>query len=400
MAMLLKPLTALAGTRVLVTGGTGFIGSRLIARLVAEAGADVRVLVRNFARAPQIARYPIQMVGGDVAVGADVNRAMDGCQVVFHCAYGNQGSDSSRRSSTVDGSRNVVEAAIRHGVSRMIHVSTVAVYGDTPDGDLDESHPRRYTGSYYADNKIDAEKAVRELAAARGLPAVILQPTIVYGPYGSSWTGNVLQQLKTGRVILVNGGSGLCNAVYVDDVVTALLLAAVRDEAVGETFLISGGEPVTWREFYGRFERMLGATATVSMSAAEAERHYRASATRSSIIRESLQIFRDLPVIRERLLATREGALAARLARLAPRQLRQRLRGASNGASFDPPGLQHQKQPLLPIHPQHPSRVRFLASKTRVRTDKASHLLGFQPAFEMERGMRLTEQWARWANLV
>ena len=75
----------LSGKRVLVTGGTGFIGGRLIERLVVDYKADVRALVRNFARASRIARFPIQMVHGDVINPSDVNQAADGCEFIFHC---------------------------------------------------------------------------------------------------------------------------------------------------------------------------------------------------------------------------------------------------------------------------------------------------------------------------
>jgi nucleoside-diphosphate-sugar epimerase len=100
---------------------------------------------------------------------------------------------------------------------------------------------------------------------------VILQPTVIYGPSATPWTVDVLQWLKTSRVILVNRGSGLCNAVYIDDLITAILGAAVQERVIGERFLISGEKPVTWREFFRRFEHMLGFASTVEMSAAEAE---------------------------------------------------------------------------------------------------------------------------------
>ena len=86
----------LSGKRALVTGGTGFIGGRLVERLLRE-GADVRVLVRNFMKAPRLARHSVEMVAGDASVQADVERAVAGCDVVFHCAYGNSGSEEDQR---------------------------------------------------------------------------------------------------------------------------------------------------------------------------------------------------------------------------------------------------------------------------------------------------------------
>ena len=99
------------------------------------------------------------------------------------------------------------------------------------------------------------------MARSGRVPATVLQPTAVYGPYGGVWTERVLTALRTGRVILVDGGRGLANHVYVDDLVSAMLLAAVEPAAVGEAFLVSSAEPATWQELYGAFERMIGADA-------------------------------------------------------------------------------------------------------------------------------------------
>jgi len=82
----------LRGKQVLVTGGTGFIGGRLVEKLVLECDAKVRVLVRNFAHSASIARFPLEIIQGDVTDTEAVRRAADGCDVIFHCAYGNSGT--------------------------------------------------------------------------------------------------------------------------------------------------------------------------------------------------------------------------------------------------------------------------------------------------------------------
>ena len=126
-----------SGKRVLVTGGTGFIGGRLVEKLVLECNAKVRVLVRNFASASRIARFPIEMVHGNVTESDDVQAAVDGCDIVFHCAWEVQDSLSMERRVNVEGTRNVLQAALQAGVQRVVHLSTVLVYGATPDGDFD-----------------------------------------------------------------------------------------------------------------------------------------------------------------------------------------------------------------------------------------------------------------------
>lgn len=399
-----SPHIDLSGMRVLVTGGTGFIGGRLVERLILECQANVRVLVRNLGRAPRIARFPIEMIRGDVTNPADVERAMVGSEIVFHCAYGNRGSEEQRRLVNVTGTRNVLEAALHHGVKRVVHLSSLVVYGITADGDLDETAPRCYSGLLYPDSKLDAENLALGYVKRHALPVVVLQPTVVYGPFALGWTTAVLQALKTERIILVNGGDGLCNAVYIDDLVSAMLLAGVNEAAIGEAFLVSGEGPVTWRDFYGSFERMLGVSGTVSLTAAEALSHGRRQKP-NSILAEALSILRQEPHIRQRILRTPEAIASLKIARsLLPGQIRRSLgrRIGLKGGPDQPEGVtgKASQQAELPIHPLEPHQVQYFKAKTRVRIDKAKRVLGYRPAFDLEAGMTLTEQWARWANLL
>jgi nucleoside-diphosphate-sugar epimerase len=387
-----------AGKNVLVTGGTGFIGGRLVEKLVLDCHADVRVLVSHLARAFRVARFPVEIIHGDVTELSDVERAVRGCEVVFHCAYGNQGDNKRRRLVNVVGTKNVLAAALRAKTKRVVHLSTVLVYGFAKtDGDLDESAPKRYSKNVYSDSKLAAEKFALHYAQTHKLPVVVIQPTEVYGPFGTAWTLNVLQQLKAGKVILVNGGDGLCNAVYVDDVVSAILLAAVKEEAVGQAFLISGEQPGTWREFYNRFELMLGNSATVSMSKAEAKSYRRKA---RGIVQETLSVLREEPRVLERLLQTREAAYLKQIgfSLLPERSWHYLKEKILNGGKTD----QQQRVPKINnlIHPLNSLMVDFYAAKTRIRIDKAKKLLGYQPVFDFESGMKLTEQWARWANLL
>jgi nucleoside-diphosphate-sugar epimerase len=386
-------LPSLTGRRVLVTGGGGFIGGRLVARLASECGARVRVLVRSYGSAARIARFPIEMMRGDVTVAEDVDRAAAGCEILFHCAYGKDGDDSERRRATLAGVENIVAAARRHGPSRVVHTSTAAVYGDVSASQLDETAPRRRTGDTYGDSKVEAERAALDAWQRGGVPVSVIQPAIVYGPFGFTFTVNPLQQLQTGRIILVNGGTGCCNAVYVDDVVTALVLAAVRSEAVGETFLIAGPAPTTWREFYGSYERMLGVSRTVSMSVEQSLAHYR-SAQRGSrgLVAEALRVLAQ-PENRRRLASTRTGSWLARRARalLRSHSGHKMKVGANDQGTREAAGL---------IHPIRPARIKLFAAPTIVRTDKAAARLGYHPAFDLDAGMALTRAWAQWANLL
>ncbi len=385
---------ALAGRKVLVTGATGFIGGRLVERLVLEHGAEVRALVRNLAGAGRLARFPLRVLHGDVTNPSDLKEAIQGCEVVFHCAYGTSGSQKHRAWVNVEGTRQVLAAARAAGVARIVYLSTLMVYGRTADGDLDETAPRRRFGNPYSDSKLAAER----IALASGLPVAVLQPTAVYGPYGGVWTEAVLRTLRTGRQILVDGGRGLANAVYVDDLVSAMLLAAVKEGAVGEAFLISGEEPVTWKEMFGRFERMLGGERrTVEMTAAEALAFWRRSRRRRPrALGEAFRILKQEQRIRERIERTREVLwLRETASTVLPESWQQRIKARLGGGGR--PSMPGRE---LPVHPLTPELIDFFRARTRARIDKAKRLLGYEPAFSFAAGMDLTEQWARWANLL
>jgi nucleoside-diphosphate-sugar epimerase len=198
-----------------------------------------------------------------------VGRAIQGCEIVIHCAYGNDGDSAQQRAVNVEGSRIVAGKALQAAVSRMVHVSTIAVYGRMPDGDVDEITPFGGPGDHYSQTKREAEQIVIGMHRRDGLPVTVLRPTCVYGPYGLAFTIDPLRELRARQVVLINGGDGLCNAIYIDDLVDGMLLAAVKPAAAGEVFHLSGDSPVTWREFYRAYEQLLGKRSTVSMTADE-----------------------------------------------------------------------------------------------------------------------------------
>lgn len=389
----------LSGKRVLVTGGTGFIGGRLVERLHSECGAKVRVMLRSYSNAARIGRFPVEMALGALDDPDAIKSAVAGCDVVLHCAYGSRGGREQQRRDTVDGTRWVLEAALQHRVQRVVHVSTINVYGPTSDGDVDESAPRQKFGDPYSDTKLEAEELALEMARSRGCPVSVVQPTVVYGPWGPAWTVRILSELKTGRVMLIDGGDGLCNAVHVDDVVNGMLAAATAGGAVGEAFLLSGPEPVTWRQFYGAYERMLGVSATIEVSAAEAEARFRRFKRKGSLVSAGLAILAERGPARQRIGATAEVAVLRSLGRrVVPAPLRRALRQRLTGGGNKTKASATVSEP--PVHLMSPASIRVAASKTRFRIDKASRLLGHRPAVSFEAGMGQVAAWAEWANLL
>ncbi|MEX2535970.1 MAG: NAD-dependent epimerase/dehydratase family protein [Trueperaceae bacterium] len=385
-------MSEIYGRKVLVTGATGFIGGRLVERLNMAEGAAVRVLVSGYSRCARVARFPVELARADLLDRNAVTEAAKGCSVIFHCAYGSRGGAKERRLVNIEGTENVLAAAAVTG-ARVVHLSSQMVYGLPEQGDIDERAPRRRTGSTYGDSKLEAEERVLR-AAAEGLPVTVLQPTAVYGPLAPVWTVGVLERMRVGKVPLIDSGAGACNAVYIDDVVEAMLLAATSDDSLGECFLISAAEPVTWREFYGQYEEMLGVPATVPVTLAQATRGANGKPARS-LLRELPDLLLNEPTVRQRLARTVEGKALVRL-------LRGKLkRGRTKSATPELDRLRSLRRvEEAPLHPLTERDATFFASHSRVRIDKARSSLGYRPKFGLIEGMELTGAWARWAGLV
>ncbi|HLK10809.1 MAG TPA: NAD-dependent epimerase/dehydratase family protein [Candidatus Binatia bacterium] len=240
--------------RALVTGADGFIGARLVARL-AGAGVAVRALVRRGLL--RRAEAHVERVRGDVTDPTSLDEAARGCDVVFHCAWGGT-TLAEARAINVEGTVNVVDAAARAGARRVVHLSTMSVHGRRLPAVLTEDCPLVFRGDAYGVSKAEGERAAFARGAAGGVEVVALRPTLVYGPRAPFWLVGYFQRVRSEQVALIDGGRGLANLIFVEDVVDALLAAAGTPGVAGEAFLVSGAEPVAWREYLGAFATMCG----------------------------------------------------------------------------------------------------------------------------------------------
>lgn len=241
---------------VLVTGATGFVGSHLAARLVDE-GAQVRVLVRDPQKLLPTLRDRVEIVHGDLLQPAGFVAATQDCEVVFHVAawLGQPNRREDAYAVNVTATQQLAEAAREAGVRRFVSTSSIAVYGPVLEGVVDETwpHSRVYL---YSETKALGERAVFAAQTDR-FGVSVIRPAEVYGPRGGSWTTLPIKLARRGLPMLIGGGQGLAHPVYVENLVDAYLLAAQRDEAIGEAFTICDAD-LPWREFYGRYAAMLG----------------------------------------------------------------------------------------------------------------------------------------------
>ncbi len=161
------------------------------------------------------------------------------------------------RQANVEGTRHLALAAFAGRVERFLYCSTAWVYGMAAGVNTSEATPHQYSGEPYCDTKLDAEEVIRILTRDKGLPAVIVQPTEVYGPDDKNWTLGPLELIRAGRMVLADGGSGLVQLIYQDDAVDGIL-AAARHGLVGEAYIIGGTEAISIREYFLSLARMTG----------------------------------------------------------------------------------------------------------------------------------------------
>jgi nucleoside-diphosphate-sugar epimerase len=390
----------LQNKNILIIGGTGFIGSRLTEKLVLEHQAQVTIMSRDFRRASSVARYPVKLVRGDIGCLDDVLAAGEGKNIVIDCTYPSCGDSRERMRQGTVYAENLARAVLKKSIRRIVHVSSVSVYGKPQDSPLDESVVCKPSGYPYGDGKLAAEKYLLNAYRENGLPVVVIQPTIVYGPF-AGWTMGPLLELKSGVVALPNNGEGLCNAVYVDDVVDSLLLGATRPGIEGERFLVSGHEAVTWRNYYDALIAIMGDGKLELMSnermAAEFKRREKESKPHSQLLKE----FRINAGLRQMILRLPVLSWIYRLTRSTLREdtivgLRQRVLRTTDGRGGAGDGHDMPVKALLLPRKDH---VPLLSARCDVRIDKARQVLGYRPRFDLEKGMRFTELWAKWANL-
>jgi dihydroflavonol-4-reductase len=249
--------------RLLVTGGTGFIGSHL-AEEGRRRGADVVVLgltgrPEEQANAELLSRAGVEVLSGSITDAELCRRAARGATHIFHLAVamreGGKG-DEFFESINLDGTRHLLEAASMQRVERFVYCSTIGIYGHKAPGITREDSPLA-PGNVYERTKVSAELLVRDFADRCGVPSVILRPADVYGPRDQRLL-KLFKGVARGRFPLFGSGKGRRHMVYVDDVVSAFFRACERDEALGEGLIVAGPSACTLRELLDEIAHATG----------------------------------------------------------------------------------------------------------------------------------------------
>jgi nucleoside-diphosphate-sugar epimerase len=251
--------------RLLVTGGTGFIGSHL-AEEGRRRGADVVVLgltgrPEEKANAELLSRLGVEVLSGSITDPELCRRAARGATHIFHLAVAmREGgkSDEFFESINLDGTRHLLQAAMAERVQRFVYCSTIGIYGHRVPGISTEDSPLS-PGNIYERTKVTAERLVRDFAENCGLAAVVLRPADVYGPRDQRLL-KLFKGVSRGRFPLFGAGQGRRHMVYVDDVVSAFFKACERQEAVGEGLIVAGPRACTLRELLAEVKTATGSS--------------------------------------------------------------------------------------------------------------------------------------------
>lgn len=244
---------------VLVTGGSGFVGTHLVNALRAQ-GCAIRVLALPTEDTGALEQLGVKVYRGDVCQSNTLIEPMQGADTVFHLAgiHGLWRPKQAYHAVNVVGTENVCRAVLATGVQRLVHVSTWAVYGMGLGVPLHEKLPLRPLSDYYTSTKAEADQLVQRYIDRKKLPAVILRPGIMFGPGDYVSFTRMADRLRAGRTLIIGKGGNALVFVYVTNVVDGLVLAAIRDGAVGQTYNLPTEQPLTQEEFWNAIAHEIG----------------------------------------------------------------------------------------------------------------------------------------------
>ncbi len=326
---------------ILITGGTGFIGSRLALRCISN-GHKVRVLGQENTEAEKennklIQKQGIEVIVGSLSDNSLLNNAVKNVDLIFHLAAAQHEMnipDQKFWDVNVTGTKNLLEAAINSKVKRFIYGSTIGVYGSM-SGVIDENSPCNPT-NIYGKTKLEAEKLV--LSYNSKLPTVAVRIPETYGP-GDRRLLKAFKGIKKNMFFIIGKGKNLHHLIYVEDLIDGFLLAAKKDEAVGKVFLLGGPNPITTNEMVKIIAESLGA---------------------------------QVPKFHIPLIPM----------------------------LFTAAVLENVLRPLGIQPPLHRRRMDFFVKSFSLSTEKAKKILGFNPSYNFRKGIDETRDWYNEMQLI
>lgn len=348
---------------IFIVGATGFIGGRLVETLLLEHSITPTCLVRDMRKLARIARFPVKCVNGDLLRPETFEREVEGCDVYINCAYGKEKDPELNWRVNTEGTLKLLQLAHRNRAKQFIFLSTTAIYeGPYESGSFDERTLPDWEKRDYAGGKLEAERICLDFAKSHDLPVTILRPTIVYGPFAPSWTIFPVELIRKGVLKEFDDFAGVCNPVYVDDVVGAILASINNENALNEVFNVSSGETISWHDFFTGY--------SLAVSGKPLEKSNRLAYTGSYIAVSAVK--RSVKFV---------FSLAPDFTKNVYRYLRSK--GLGNWSWVKGEDISNVD-------------LGFYNKRLEFRVDKLKEKLGYRPAFDFASGLRITTEWLKY----
>jgi nucleoside-diphosphate-sugar epimerase len=353
-----------------------------------EAGIPVRALVHRPVSCVRLARLgEVDMRICDIVNAASMEGHLEGVQTVFHCAYG-LGGTATVASTVIDGTLNVLRAAVAQGVQRVVILSSIMALGDVPEVGVvtEETHGRTHT-DIYGESKARMEEAALAFGREHSLEVAILQPSCVFGPFSGAFVTDHVNRMLRDEFYFIDGGRGRANLLYVDNLVDAMFAAAQSPKAVGRRFIVNEEEhDTTWHEYFSAILEALERPAPPSIDRGRLLALIGSAEQKRSVIR----------LIREAVRAHPDAG--KRIAELPAFKLWRRLRGRRQPEQKPVPKATDGANPgqggFTPSFLGNEAFVRLFASETVYSSESIRVELGWTPSVPRSVAMEATRHWA------
>jgi nucleoside-diphosphate-sugar epimerase len=248
--------------KILVTGASGFLGTRLV-EILAKRGYPVRTLVRKLSNTKKLKACGVEIYFGDVADLESLHPAFNNIDIVVHAAADTVGNEREGEWSTIRGTENILQQCRQAGVRKLIYISSCAVYGvaDIKNGTVvsEEAPLERFPAQrgFYSWSKLKADQIVAEAIAKGSLPIISLRPGTIWGPGGELFTPMMGFSLGNSLFVVIGNGKFVLPFVYIDNLVDAIIRGIETQNAAGGVYNVVDDERVTKRDYMNRLVKKI-----------------------------------------------------------------------------------------------------------------------------------------------